>query len=130
MRRITCGIRCGTRYEGNEMITVFGIKNCDTVRKALKWLTANDTEHLFHDFRLDGLDDKILARWVKIVGWEKLLNTRSTSWRKLSEDQKQNISEKSAMELMLFNPTLIKRPVLENNNQLLVGFKEAEYRTL
>lgn len=112
------------------MITIFGIKNCDAVRKAIKWLAVNECEHQFHDFRVDGLDDKVLNAWVNNVGWEKLLNTRSTSWRQLPEKQKKQVSEQSAIKLMLENPTLIKRPVLELNNQILVGFKDAEYQNL
>ena len=112
------------------MIILFGIKNCDTVRKARKWLDANISKHQFHDFRVNGLDEKILDNWVNKVGWEKLLNTRSTSWRQLPEEQKQNVSKQSAIKLMIENPTLIKRPVLAANDQLLVGFKEAEYQGL
>ena len=112
------------------MITIFGIKSCDTVRKARKCLDNANIAYQYHDFRVDGLESEQLVSWVNVLGWEKLLNTRSTSWRQLSDQQKQNISETSAVKLMLANPTLIKRPVLENNEQLLVGFREVEYQQL
>ena len=112
------------------MITVFGIKSCDTVRKARKFLDTNGSIYQYHDFRLDGLDAKTLKKWVQNIGFEKLLNTRSTSWRQLDDKQKKNVSESSAFDLMLENPTLIKRPILEMDDTLLVGFKESEYQLL
>ncbi len=112
------------------MIAIFGIKSCDTVRKARKFLDTNDTTYQYHDFRQDGLDTNTLKKWVQQIGYEKLLNTRSTSWRQLNDDQKKDVSESSAIDLMLENPTLIKRPVLEMDDTLLVGFKESEYQRL
>lgn len=112
------------------MITIFGIKSCDTVRKARKLLDTKGTTYQYHDFRQDGLDAKMLKKWVQHIGYEKLLNTRSTSWRQLNDEQKKNVSESSAIDLMVENPTLIKRPVLEIDDTLLVGFKESEYQQL
>ena len=112
------------------MITIYGIKSCDTVRKAIKWLDSADQKYQYHDFRVTGLDQQKLNSWIKIVGWEKLLNTRSTTWRQLDEQQKQNITQASATDLMLQNPTLIKRPVVEFNNQLMVGFNTTKYQQL
>lgn len=112
------------------MITLFGIKSCDTVRKARKFLDTSGTTYQYHDFRIDGLDANTLKKWIKQIGYEKLLNTRSTSWRQLDDEQKQSVSEQSAFDLMLENPTLIKRPVLEAGAKLLVGLKEPEYQQL
>jgi len=109
---------------------IYGIKNCDTVKKARKWLETNQIEHEFHDFRVDGLTKAKLESWLEKAEWKKVLNTRSTSWRKLDDDQKQNICSNSALELMLDNPTLIKRPVLEHTDGLLIGFKEEQYQQL
>ena len=100
------------------------------MRKARKFLDTSGTTYQYHDFRVDGFDAETLKKWIKQVGFEKLLNTRSTSWRHLKNVQKQNISEQSAIKLMLENPTLIKRPVLANGKKLFVGFKESEYQQL
>ena len=104
------------------MITVYGIKNCDTCRKARKWLDAQGIEHRYHDFREDGLDDKPLSDWVKAVGWETLLNRRGTTWRKLPEATREGLTSDSATALMLENPTLIKRPVFDMSGNYAVGF--------
>ena len=112
------------------MITVYGIKNCDTCRKALKWLAAEGIEHRFHDFRVDGLDAKSLSGWVKAAGWEKLLNRRGTTWRNLSDAEKDGVDEAKAETLMAGNPTLIKRPVFETGGKVLVGFSDAEQAAL
>ena len=112
------------------MTTVYGIKNCDTVRKARKWLEAQGVEYQFHDFRADGLAEKDLRSWVKAVGWETLLNRRGTSWRQLPDKDKESVNEAKAIQLMLANPTLIKRPVLLHNKQVHVGFTPADYETL
>lgn len=111
------------------MLTIFGIKNCDSVKKARKWLESNNIDYRFHDFRADGLDKQRLSQWNKTLGWEVLLNRRGTSWRQLSQQTKDSIDEKSAMELMLENPTLIKRPVLEvDDGSMQVGFSESAYK--
>jgi Spx/MgsR family transcriptional regulator len=116
------------------MTTLYGIKNCDTVRKARKWLELKDFDYSFHDFRIDGLDKKNLSVWVKVVGWEVLLNKRSTTWKQLSDKEKETVDEAKAIALMLANPTLIKRPVLviknRSGNKIHVGFKPAEYEAL
>ena len=111
-------------------MVIYGIKSCDTVRKARKWLDNSNQNYQFHDFRIDGLDQEKLDNWVDSLGWEKILNTRSTSWRMLNDQQKKNISAQSAVKLMLENPTLIKRPVLQTDKIILVGFKEVEYEQL
>ncbi len=112
------------------MITVYGIKNCDTCRKALKWLDAEDIEHKFHNFRADGLDEKTLSAWIKGVGWETLLNRRGTTWRKLPEADREGLTPDSARSLMLDNPTLIKRPVFDVGKNYLVGFSMVEQEVL
>jgi len=112
------------------MTTLYGIPNCDTVRKARKWLTANGVEFEFHDFRKNGLDEKQLKRWVKELGWEQLLNKRGMMWRKLPDSKKENVNEKKAIEIMLEEPAIIKRPVLDIGNRRHVGFSENDYKTL
>jgi arsenate reductase len=106
---------------------VYGIKNCDTVKKARRWLEANDVAFTFHDFRADGLDTTTIESWLENVSWEVLLNKRGTTWRKLEDPRKDALTQDIAVELMLANPTLIKRPVVSVNNDCLVGFKEADY---
>ncbi|WP_417225156.1 ArsC family reductase [Amphritea sp.] len=112
------------------MTTLYGISNCDTVKKAQRWLTTNHVDFSFHDFRKNGLTETQLREWVAALGWETLLNKRSTSWRALSDEVKSNIDEASAIREMLATPTLIKRPVLSHAGGLLVGFKESDYNTL
>jgi len=112
------------------MPTIYGIPNCDTVRKARKWLTANGVEFDFHDFRKQGLDEKQLKSWVKELGWEVLLNKRGMMWRKLPDNKKENIDEKKAIAIMLAEPAIIKRPILDMGKQRYVGFSEAEYTKL
>jgi arsenate reductase len=112
------------------MITLYGISNCDTVKKAKKWLDAHEVNYAFHDFRKHGLDEAQLRRWINKAGWEILLNRRGTTWRKLTEDDKQDMDGDKALQLMLDNVTLIKRPVLVRGNTLLVGFDEQKYNQL
>ena len=112
------------------LITLAGIPNCDTVRKAKKWLTANGVDFDFHDFRKDGLDEKKLKAWVKELGWEILLNKRGTTWRKLPDSKKENVDAKKAIAIMLAEPAIIKRPVLDLGKQRHVGFSEEQYTKL
>ena len=107
------------------MINVYGIKNCDTVRKALKWLDAEGLEHTFHDFRQDGLEQAKVNAWVEALGWESVLNKRSTTWKQLDEKQRNGLDEASSVDLMVEAPTLIKRPVFEVNGLVLNGFTPA-----
>ena len=108
-------------------MVLYGIKNCDTVKKARRWLEANDVAFTFHDVRADGLDKATVEAWLQKVSWETLLNKRGTTWRKLEDARKDSINEANAIELMLENPTLIKRPVVTVNDDCIVGFKEADY---
>ena len=104
------------------MITIYGIKNCDTVKKARKWLEAEGLEHRFHDFRSDGIDELLVARFVDALGFEAVLNTRGTTWRKLDDADKTNIDSGKASALMLSNEALIKRPVWEKDGEYRLGF--------
>ncbi|REL29398.1 ArsC family reductase [Thalassotalea euphylliae] len=105
------------------MTTLYGIPNCDTVKKARKWLAEQNIEHDFHDFRKDGLSDELLTSLLEKATWEQLLNKRSTSFRNLADDIKNNLNEATAKAAMLAEPTLIKRPVTLINEQVVVGFK-------
>ncbi|MDQ2634993.1 MAG: arsenate reductase [Pseudomonadota bacterium] len=108
-------------------VTIYGIKNCDTVKKARSWLEASGVEHRFVDYRAEGLDPKHLARWKTAVGWEKLLNRASTTFKQLSDADKAGLDEKKALALMQAHPTLIKRPVLDVDGAITVGFKPQIY---
>lgn len=112
------------------MLTLYGIKNCDTVKKARRWLEDHGIDYQFHDFRQDGLDKKQLNGWLEQLGWESIVNKRSTSWRNLSDKEKDIASNSQAEKLLIANPTLIKRPVVESKKNLLVGFKEAEFKKI
>ncbi len=111
-------------------VTLYGIKNCDTIKKAKKWLQTNGIEYNFHDFRADGISKKLIDSWLKQVDWAILLNTRGTSWRKLPDGRRENINKAKALTLMLENPTIIKRPVLCVKNKVYVGFKEETYEEI
>ncbi|MBY4678030.1 ArsC family reductase [Marinobacterium arenosum] len=112
------------------MITMYGIKNCDTIKKARKWLEARGIDYRFHDYRADGLDEAQLRGWCDELGWEQLLNKRGTTWRQLPDAVKASIDGDSAIQVMLDNPAAIKRPLLDSGAQRTLGFKEAEYQTL
>lgn len=109
------------------MVTIYGIKNCDTMKKARDWLSANGVDYTFHDYREAGIEAATLKRWAKAVGWEKLLNKAGTTFRKLPEESKAVSSEAGAIALMMEAPTLIKRPVLDKDGEILVGFKPDIY---
>lgn len=109
---------------------IYGIKNCDSVKKAKRWLDAHNVVYHFHDFREAGLDESTIRQWLESVDWEDLVNKRGTTWRNLEDKQKTDLSEASAIELMLENPTLIKRPVAVSNATTLVGFNEQQYQQL
>jgi Spx/MgsR family transcriptional regulator len=108
-------------------ITIYGIKNCDTMKKARAWLDEHGVDYSFHDYKTAGIDKDRLARWSKAVGWETLLNRAGTTFRKLPDAEKTNLTEKKAMALMLAQPSMIKRPVLDVGGKLLVGFKPESY---
>ncbi len=110
-----------------KLLILFGIKNCDSVKKARKWLDSSGIQYKYHDFRQDGIDRHKLEIWINTLGWESVINRRSTSWKALDSKMKDQIDNKRAIELILKYPTLVKRPVVESKNILLVGFKAAAY---
>lgn len=106
------------------MISVYGLKNCDTCRKARKWLDGEGLAHRFLDLRADGVEEERVTRWIAAVGWEVLLNRRGTTWRTLPDGNKHDIDADRALVLMMQHPALIKRPVFEAGDKVLVGFKD------
>jgi len=114
------------------MITLYGINNCDTIKKARRWLDDNGVEYTFHDYKKSGIDRTTLAQWCHELGYQVLLNTRGTTWRKLDETDKTGMNEKKAIDLMLANNSLIKRPVLvaAKKKKKLVGFDKDAYKSL
>jgi arsenate reductase (glutaredoxin) len=109
-------------------ITVYGIPNCDTVKKARAWLAAHDAAYRFHDFRKDGVPVQHLDRWIAELGWEKLVNKSGTTWRKLDPKTQASVTDAaSAKKLMLENVSVIKRPVVEWSGKATVGFDEAKF---
>lgn len=107
--------------------TLYGIKNCDTVKKARAWLDANGVAYAFHDYKTAGIDRPRLEGWIAAVGWERLLNRSGTTFRKLPDSDKVNLDAARAAELMLAQPSMIKRPIVEHPGGLLVGFAPAEF---
>lgn len=108
-------------------LTLYGIPNCDTVRKARAWLDARGTAYSFHDYKKAGADPARLAAWSKVAGWEKLLNRSGTTFRKLPEADRAGLDEARAIALMAAHPSAIRRPVVEHPGGLLVGFQPAEW---
>jgi arsenate reductase (glutaredoxin) len=112
-------------------VVLYGIENCDQVRKARQWLRAQSVSHHFHDFRADGLAPATLGRWMTHLPWDSLVNRRGLTWRQMSPQQRATVVDQaSATELLLSMPTLVKRPVLEAGDRIVVGFSEPVYRTL
>lgn len=109
------------------MLTIYGIKSCDTCRKARKFLDEHNIEFAFHDLRDDGLDIQMLERWVQRMGWELLLNRQSLTWRKIPEVDRNDMTRDRAMAAMIESPTLVKRPVLEAAKFIAVGFSEKRF---
>lgn len=112
------------------MIRIYGIPNCDSMKKAFSWMKAHGIEYQFHNFKKEGLDASLLDGWIARVGWEPLLNRRGMMWRKLDGEVKNNIDRNSARRIMLEIPTIIKRPVLDSGDQLTLGFTEERYLEL
>lgn len=109
-------------------ITIYGIKNCDTMKKARAWLDKHGVEYAFHDYKSAGIEKDKLEKWAKKAGWEVLLNRAGTTFRKLPDKDKDGVTESKAIKLMLAQPSMIKRPVLElSGGKLLVGFKPEAY---
>ena len=108
------------------VLTVYGIKSCDTCRKARKYLEDEKIEHTFHDIRDDGLNIQMLERWTGRISWERLLNRQSLTWRKIADVDKSDLSRSKSLALMIENPTLVKRPVFESDKVIAVGFSPAK----
>ncbi|WP_380872631.1 arsenate reductase [Sphingomonas sp. DBB INV C78] len=111
-------------------VTIYGIKNCDTMKKARDWLAANNVTADFHDYKVAGIDRATLAGWVKELGWEVLLNRAGTTFRKLPDADREGIDADKAIALMLAQPSMIKRPVLDKDGALTVGFKPERYQAV
>ena len=109
-------------------ITIYGIKNCDTMKKARAWLDKRGVKYVFHDYKTAGIERERLERWTKKLGWEILLNRAGTTFRKLPDTEKNGVTETKAITLMLKQPSMIKRPVLDVGGKLVVGFKPDVYQ--
>jgi Spx/MgsR family transcriptional regulator len=107
---------------------LYGISNCDTVKKAKNWLELNNIDYKFHDFRKQGLEPEIIQNWLTQISWDKLLNKRSTTWRNLELEVQQSVNAENIIQLLVENPTLIKRPVLNVNGIINVGFNADTYQ--
>ena len=112
------------------MTIIYGIKNCDTVKKARKWLDKAEVDYQYVDFREQGINRPQVTHWVHTLGWETLVNKRSTSWKQLDQTARETMDETAAIEAIMVQPTLIKRPLLEHRGALSVGFKDADYQNI
>jgi arsenate reductase (glutaredoxin) len=108
--------------------TLYGIKNCDTMKKARTWLDANKVDYTFHDYKVSGIDAKQVTTWCDALGWETVLNRAGTTFRKLSDAEKANLDKKKAISLMVAQPSLIKRPILDHGGTFTAGFKPEIYK--
>lgn len=112
------------------MIRVYGIRQCDTLKKALRWLDEQQIPYAYHDYRKDGLSPELLQEFVDALGWEALFNKRGTTYRQLDDATKQSLDAESAFSVMLAQPAIIKRPLLLKDGHYTLGFSEAQYRSL
>ncbi|QTG89018.1 ArsC family reductase [Vibrio furnissii] len=111
-------------------ITLYGIPNCDTMKKARKWLEAQGVDYQFHDYRKDGVDATLVSEFCQVLGWENVLNKRGTTFRQLTQAQKDSLNGSTAITLLVEQPAMIKRPVLRVNGELHLGFKAEQYAAL
>ena len=109
---------------------MYGINNCDTIKKAKSWLNEHHIDFDFHDYKKLGIEHSQLTQWVQQLGWEQLINKRGTSWRKLDESSKQNMDDQLAVTVMMDNPSIIKRPLLVMGEQKILGFDQQQYQQL
>ena len=109
-------------------VTVYGIKNCDTMKKAFQWLDKRKVAYDFHDYKKEGADEAVLKRAIQAHGWDSVINRKGTTWKKLPEKQRESMTEKSAMAAAVENPSLIKRPLITHAKGVTLGFDEAEYK--
>lgn len=112
------------------MITVYGISNCDTIRRARAWLEGEGIDYRFHDYRKDGVDAEMIGTWARELGWEVLLNRRGTTWRKLPESEREDLDEAKAIALMASYPAMIKRPLFDLGDERRVGFSKSDQAAL
>ena len=112
------------------MTTLYGIKNCDTMKKARQWLDEQGVDYHFHDYRKDGVPEDQLRHWIAELGWQTVINRRGTTWRKLDPVVRERMDAESAVEQALANPSLIKRPILRTTSHLRAGFNPDEWKTL
>ncbi|MCE3255733.1 MAG: ArsC family reductase [Rickettsiaceae bacterium] len=130
MKNISILILTTSQYYFSIMIKLYGIKNCDTVKKAMKWMADNGIEYQFHDYKKDGVDKAKLTEFVKKFGFEKLINRKGTTWRQLGEvEQKKITNDQFGLELMQEKPSIIKRPILDLGSKQLIGFDVDEYES-
>ena len=111
-------------------LVIYGIRNCDTIKKTMRWLDAHAIDYRFHDYRKDGLSTELLQQFITALGWQALINTRGTTFRGLSDAVKQGLDEQSAIRLMLEHPALIKRPLIATQQGYLLGFDETKFQAL
>ena len=111
-------------------VVIYGIKNCDSIKKAKKWLNDHAVEFVFHDYRQDGLSESLLNTLESALGWQQMVNKRGTTWRKLDDTVKESINQQSAVALMLDNPAIIKRPILDTGEALKLGFSANDYQEI
>ncbi len=111
-------------------ITMYGIANCDTIKKAKKWLEAEEIAYEFHDYRKQGVNTALVTEFCETLGWEVVLNKRGTTYRQLTQEQKDSLNKENAINLLVENPAMIKRPILKANDQLHIGFKAEQYATI
>ncbi|WP_086982678.1 ArsC family reductase [Vibrio aphrogenes] len=109
------------------MLTMYGIPNCDTIKKAKKWLESEGIDYQFHNYRKDGITPELVTAFCQTFGWDKVVNKRSTTYRQLTEEQKNQLDEHAAIALLVEHPAMIKRPILLSESVALIGFKAAEY---
>ncbi|HVW06004.1 MAG TPA: ArsC family reductase [Vicinamibacterales bacterium] len=112
------------------MLTMFGIKNCDTIKKARAWLDAHGVAYRFHDYKIGGIDRESLETWCRAAGWEKVCNRAGTTFKKLPESQREGLTAIKAIALMVEHPSMIKRPVLDIDGTIVVGFSPDDYQRL
>ena len=111
-------------------VTLYGISNCDTIKKARSWLDQHQVEYDFHDYRKQGLETPLLRQMSARLGWENMLNRRGTTWRKLPEQTRQQLDVEAAFKIMLENPAIIKRPILGRDGQWYLGFSPQQYEEI
>lgn len=119
-----------TKAKTMATLTLYGIKNCDTVKRARTWLKTNEIEYEFHNYKKDGVNKDVLEKAIEKFGWEVVINQRGTTWRHVPDKIKKNLDADSAMALAIENPSVIKRPLLVQGNEITLGFKEDDYAAI